>query len=61
MFRVREGKAYSDLKPIKAGLPQGSVSGPVLYLLYTSNITELEGNIIATFADDTSTQKKAVA
>ena len=66
MFRVRQDDAHSELKPIKAGVPQGSVLGPVLYLLYTCDIPELENNTIATFADDTAimatgvTQEEAV-
>lgn len=54
LFRVRQEDAYSELKEIKAGVPQGSVLGPVLYLLYTCDIPELENNTIATFADDTA-------
>lgn len=54
VFRIRQEDAYSELKKIKAGVPQGSVLGPVLYLLYTSDIPALENNTIATFADDTA-------
>lgn len=54
VFRVRHGEAYSDLKEIKAGVPQGSVLGPVLYLLYTCDIPETENTVTATFADDTA-------
>jgi Reverse transcriptase (RNA-dependent DNA polymerase) len=53
-FRVKQEEAYSDLKEIKAGVPQGSVLGPILYLLYTCDIPELENSTIATFADDTA-------
>lgn len=53
-FRIRQDDAYSELKEIKAGVPQGSVLGPVLYLLYTCDIPELKNNTIATFADDTA-------
>lgn len=53
-FRVKQDDAYSALKEIKAGVPQGSVLGPVLYLLYTHDLPEPENNTVATFADDTA-------
>lgn len=53
-FRVKQENAYSEIKEIKAGVPQGSVLGPVLYLLYTSDIPHTENTILATFADDTA-------
>ena len=53
-FRIKQDDDYSELKEIKAGVPQGSVLGPVLYLLYTSDIPDLDHNIMATFADDTA-------
>ena len=52
-FRVKQGEEYSDLKPVKAGVPQGSVLGPVLYLIFTSDIPQPTGTTVATFADDT--------
>lgn len=53
-FRVKQNGAYSALKEIRAGVPQGSVLGPILYLLYTSDLPTLDNNIVATFADDTA-------
>lgn len=53
-FRVRQEDSYSELKPAKAGVPQGSVLGPILYLLYTSDMPENINNTTATFADDTA-------
>ena len=53
-FRIKQGDDYSELKEINAGVPQGSVLGPVLYLLYTSDLPKLENNTVATFADDTA-------
>ena len=53
-FRVKQEQAYSQIKEIKAGVPQGSVLGPVLYLLFTSDIPLTEGTTMGTFADDTA-------
>lgn len=54
LFRVKQEDEYSDLKEIRAGLPQGSVLGPILSLLYTNDLPTLKGTTIATFADDTA-------
>ena len=53
-FRVKQEEPYSELKEIRAGVPQGSVLGPALYLLYTCDIPTIEIGTIATFADDTA-------
>jgi len=53
-IRVKQGDAYSELKEIKAGVLQGSVLEPVLSLLYTSDLPNLENSTVATFANDTA-------
>ena len=53
-FRVKYENSYSKLKEIRSGVPQGSVLGPILFLLYTSDIPLSEKCITATFADDTA-------
>jgi retron-type reverse transcriptase len=54
IFRVKQEDEYSHFKDIKAGVPQGSVLGPVLYLLYTHDIPKGNNITMATFADDTA-------
>jgi hypothetical protein len=53
-FRIKQEEVHSDLNEIKAGVPQGSVLGTVLYLLYTSDLPTPENNTIATFTDNTA-------
>jgi hypothetical protein len=52
-FRTKVNICTSDLFPIKAGVPQGSVIGPLLYLLYTSDLPTSINTTTGTFADDT--------
>jgi hypothetical protein len=53
-FQVKVEDSYTDLLPINAGVPQGSVLGPLLYLLYTADLPTSTESTIATFADDTA-------
>lgn len=53
-FRVIHEEALTDWKNIAAGVPQGSVLGPVLYLLYTADIPTNRNSTTAMFADDTA-------
>lgn len=52
-FRVKQEDEYSNLYPINSGVPQGSILGPILYLLYTYDLPVNENCIVGTFADDT--------
>ena len=46
--------AASDFIPIISYEPQGSVLGPLLFILYTSKMFELFENKLFVFADDST-------
>lgn len=54
-FYVQYNDEHSNLREIEAGVPQGSVLGPILYLLFTADIPKplTQDSMLATFADDT--------
>ena len=53
---VKIGNTFSDEKQITCGAPQGSILGPILFLLYINDIKNSAKQInFFLFADDTST------
>ena len=54
LFRLKQEDEYSDLKEIQAGVPQGCVLGPIVFLVYTSDLPVVENTVAAAFADDTA-------
>jgi hypothetical protein len=54
LFDIKHNDEITNLRKIEAGVPQGSVLGPVLYLIYTNDLPTSENTTTATFADDTA-------
>ena len=50
---VRVGSSCSRLVSVTSGVPQGTVLGPLLFLLFAADIPRLLESFILMFADDT--------
>jgi len=51
---VEINSVKSHICPIECGVPQGSILGPLLYLIYVNDIANSTSGNILSFADDTS-------
>lgn len=54
VFQVRSADCCSSFYSIEAGVPQGSVLGPVLYTVFTADLPTSKQIVTATYADDTA-------
>lgn len=51
-FCVKVGQSLSDWMPVTSSVPQGSVLGPILFLLYTYDLLHLLRYNYSAYADD---------
>ena len=49
---MRVEDQYSSWKDVKSGIPQGSVLGPILFVLFINDMPDIVDNMCQLFADD---------
>ena len=51
-FRVSVEGKFSSFKDVLSGIPQGSVLGPLLFILFINDLPDCVKNTVKIFADD---------
>ena len=59
-MRVCIGESHSELVDVTSGVPQGSVLGPLIFLLYVNDIPNIVSSFISLFADDTKLWRNVI-
>ena len=52
VFKVNINNHFSDLSKIYCGIPQGSILGPLLFLLYVNDMPQAVHSDLFLYADD---------
>ena len=52
LFRVNLGNCYSDLSNITCEIPQGSILGPLLFLIYVNDMPQAVKSNLVLYADE---------
>ena len=58
--RVIVRGSQSNWSPVKSGVPQGTILGPILFLIYINDLPSEIQSSIKLFADDTKIYRKLV-
>ena len=51
--RVRVNNSFSNFEPVLSGIPQGSILGPVLFIIFINDLPDVVSSTCKIFADDT--------